>query len=114
MGSRIMALDKDITNIVQLPAIAKSGAVEICSPDLLKLDESDLRKIAMVMGGELVYMKLRATYTEIETPLCNFNNCFRPVDKTLWCEDHPNGIDRSRNNSNRDNVRPIGGMVRPA
>jgi hypothetical protein len=110
MGSRIMALDKEITNIVQLPAIGKAGVIELLSADLLKLDESDLKKMAMVMGGELLYMKLRATYTELETPLCNFDNCYRPVDKTLWCEDHPNGIDRTR--SLGHNVRTFG-MVNP-
>lgn len=101
-----MALDKEVTNIVQLPAIVKAGSVELLSPDLLRLDEEDLRKMAMVMGGELVYMKLRATYTELETPLCNYDNCYRPA-KTLWCEDHPNG-----NTKKKDNVRAFG-LVNP-
>jgi hypothetical protein len=107
MGNRIMALDKEITSIVQLPAIAKSGVIEVCSADLLKAEPSLLKSLAMAMGGELVFLKLRATYSELETPLCSYNECYRPVDKTIWCEDHVNGSAKSR-----DNVRAFP-MVNP-
>jgi hypothetical protein len=33
-------------------------------------------------------MKVRATYTEMETPLCGKENCFRPVKGVMYCDDH--------------------------
>lgn len=98
-----MALENAVTDIVQLPAIIKSGSVKILSPELLKLDEADLKKMAMVMGGELIYMKVRATYTDLETPLCGYKDCDRPTN-SLWCSDHPNGKSKSRDSNN---VRPF-------
>lgn len=85
------ASNSALTNVIQLPAIAVNGKISICQPDLLKLDKHDLDKMAMVMGGQLLFVKFRATYTELETPLCNFEECFRPVKSTLWCDDHENG-----------------------
>jgi hypothetical protein len=107
-----MTQGKEVSNIVQIPAIIKSGAVELLSPEMLKLDESDLKKMAMVMGGNLVYMKLRAVYTELETPLCMYDNCFRPV-ADLWCDDHPNGNDISKRSAGSTNVHSIRGIVNP-
>jgi hypothetical protein len=99
MGRKLMALDREITQITQLPAIVKSGAIEILSADLLKLQESDLKNMAMVMGGTLVYMKLRATYTELEVSLCGFDNCYNPTHD-LWCDDHAGGHAKARPRDN--------------
>lgn len=91
----------EVSNIVQLPAISKSGATELLSADLLRLDESTLKQMAYALGGELVYIKFRAIYTELETRLCNFKDCFRPADKNsdtkMWCDNHPNGRDTTKN-----------------
>jgi hypothetical protein len=107
-----MALENEITNIVQLPAIVKSGNIKVMDPDLLKLDESDLKKMAMVMGGELVYMKVRATYTQLEknTQFCAFKDCYR-LAHDLWCDTHPNGQAKTEPRSN--NVRNFPPMVNP-
>lgn len=101
-----MALPNEITDIVEFPAIIKSGVIQILSPDLLKLEVADLQRMADVMGGELVYRKLRATYTELETPLCDHKNCHRPVRGALYCEDHPNGKIKSSQNRNLTMVQP--------
>lgn len=83
--------DQEVTRITQLPAIVRSGSVELINAELLKLDEKLLKEMATAMGGQLIYMKLRATYTELESSLCSYDNCYRHAH-TLWCEDHPNGI----------------------
>lgn len=96
-----MSLEREVQSIGELPAIVCNGAIKILDPDLLKLDDAKLREIAMVMGGEVVYMKLRCTYTELETPLCGFRGCYRPAHD-IWCTDHPGGRVKSK-----DNVRPF-------
>lgn len=76
------------SEIVQLPAISKSGMVEMLNADLLKLDESTLKSVAAAMDGELIYLKMRATYTAPENLLCISKGCYRPVVKdTDWCSD---------------------------
>lgn len=99
-----MSLDQEITEIVQLPAIVHSGMIKIMDPSLLKLEEKDLQRMAIAMGGELVYMKVRATYTELgETPLCGQYNCYRPVKGAIYCNDHDKA---------KSTVRPLG-IVNP-
>lgn len=79
------------SEIVQLPAISKAGMVEMLTPDLLKLDEPTLKSVAAAMSGELIYLKMRATYTKPEADLCIAKGCFRPVVKgTDWCSDGTN------------------------
>jgi len=101
VNDKIGRLMSEVSNIVQLPAISKSGATELLSADLLRLDEATLRQMAYALGGELVYIKMRAVYTELETQHCNFKDCFRPVDKNsdtkMWCDNHPSGRDISKN-----------------
>lgn len=103
MERRLMALNEEISEVVQIPAIVSSGAIKMLQPEMLKMDTSLLKAMAVAMGGELVYMKLRAKYSELEVPLCSYNNCYRPA-KDLWCEDHPNGQSKSHSH---DNVRPL-------
>ncbi len=104
-----MAISDRVEEIVQLPAIVSAGKVELLKPEMQKLDKDQLKQIAVAFGGQLVYMKVRATYTELETALCNYDNCYRPVEAALWCDDHPNGMAKS---SHSNNVRHIG-MVNP-
>lgn len=86
-----MPFDKEITEVVQFPAIVKGGVIQILHPDLNKLDSAQLKLMADAMGGELIYRKQRATYSELETPLCDSRDCYRPVHGALFCEDHTNG-----------------------
>ncbi len=76
------------SEIVQLPAISKAGMVEMLNPELLKLDQTTLKSVAEAMSGELIYLKMRATYTGLEQDLCIGKGCFRPAVKgTDWCSD---------------------------
>lgn len=80
------------TEIVQLPAIVKSGIVDLLSPDLVKLDDTTLKQIAALKGGELAYIKMRATYTGLDPKdqICMHKDCYRPVVKgSDFCSDHP-------------------------
>lgn len=72
------------TEIVQLPAVSKGGLVEIFNPDLMKLPPVDLKNIAELMGGELIFVKVRATYTmpEQETQFCTFRDCWQLGERT--------------------------------
>jgi hypothetical protein len=89
-----MKLDNiQLTDIVQLPAIKKGNMVQAFPPEILKLDEHQLRNMAIVMGGELVFIKLRAVYTPLqdEETMCTHKDCWRPVDRTketLKCDTH--------------------------
>lgn len=77
------------SEIVQIPAISKAGMVEMLTPDLLKLDTVTLKQVAQAMNGELIYLKMRATYTAPEQMFCIHKDCFRPSSKgTDWCTDH--------------------------
>lgn len=79
------------TEIVQLPAIIKSGIVDLLSPDLAKLDDTTLKQIAALKGGELAYIKMRATYTGLppNEALCITKDCWRPAAKDKdYCDSH--------------------------
>lgn len=77
------------TEIVQLPAIRKGGILNaLDSPKLMNLSHKTLLDIAEMLEGELVFIKSRATYTELEVAMCEFKNCYRPVDSKFRCSDH--------------------------
>jgi hypothetical protein len=78
------------TEIIQLPAIMANGVVTVLSHEMKKLDSKQLRSIAAVMGGKVVFVKVRASYeVEEKTPLCNHYNCYRPVKElNTECGDH--------------------------
>jgi hypothetical protein len=79
------------SEIVQVPAIIKAGMVELLNPDMLKLDETTLKAVASAMSGELIHLKMRATYTALENNLCIAKDCYRPATKDSdWCDDGPN------------------------
>ena len=65
-----------MTEIIQLPAIVRNGEVVMMTLDMKnKIDTEKLRQIAKTLGGELVWPKVRATYTMPEVKLCNRFNC---------------------------------------
>lgn len=75
------------SDIVQMPAVMKQGIVKMLDPDMLKLDEVRLKDVAHVMGGELIYLKMRATYTAPEQTFCIAKECFALVEKgTNYCD----------------------------
>lgn len=75
------------SQIVQMPAVLKQGIVQMLEPDMLKLDEDTQKKVAHVMGGELIFLKMRATYTAPEVMFCIGKDCFALVEKgTDYCD----------------------------
>lgn len=86
-----MSSDFQFTEIVELPTVRLNGLEKLIDPDMLKLDDVQLKQAAAVMGGELVYKKVRRTYTPTEQELCNKRSCYRPsVKGTYYCSDHLN------------------------
>lgn len=81
---------EEYTDIVQIPAIFVDGKALTPLSQYTQLDTPTLRDIADVMGGEVRYLKLRATYTFVETNLCGHRDCFRPVGSNTngRCSDH--------------------------
>lgn len=82
---------EEYTDIVQVPSIYVKGAPLQPISDYSKLPLSTLREIAEVMNGEVRYLKLRATYSLVETDLCSYRDCYRPAHKNGRCDDHPKG-----------------------
>jgi len=75
------------SQIVQMPAVLKQGIVKMLEPDMLKLDETALKNVAHVLGGKLIYLKMRATYTAPEVMFCIANECWALVEKgTNYCD----------------------------
>lgn len=79
------------TELVQMPAVRKSSGEVVPFPlELMKADSGMLNKMADLMGGEVVFLKMRAIYTVCETKLCAKRDCWSPVkDDSDWCSLHP-------------------------
>jgi hypothetical protein len=84
-------VEEEMTDIVELPAIMKGGKVTIQDLSLKKLSPQELKTLAVVLDGELIWVKRRIVYAELETPFCTHRNCWRPATGALGCEDHPDG-----------------------
>lgn len=82
--------EKELTDCVELPAIIKGGVVIVENANLVKLDETELRRMADVMNGELAYIKYDVIYTQTNPRLCGHKECWRPVGlkNPLKCTDH--------------------------
>lgn len=78
------------SEIIQLPAIEVNGIASIVSHEMRKLTPTQLKDIAKVMNGRVVFVKVRAEYSPLlDTPLCSHLNCYRPVkDGLQYCGDH--------------------------
>lgn len=78
---------EEYSDIVQVPVVYVNGDVLRPLDQYSKLDMPTLRDIADVMGGEVRHLKLRATYSLVETNLCGHRDCYRPA-KNGRCSDH--------------------------
>lgn len=68
---------------VERPAIIKpDGSVEFFTPELMELETNQLRVIANVAGGRLVWKKYELKYVEPETGFCLRKNCWALADKS--------------------------------
>lgn len=67
------------TDIVQIPVIRVDGKLLQPIADYSKLDFRGLYSIAQFYGGEIEYLKMRATITQLDdAELCNKRDCFNP------------------------------------
>lgn len=77
------------SDIVQIPCISVKGVIQQPLSEYSKLDLPTLRTVASALGGDIVYLKARATVSPCENDLCTYGGCFRPVVKdTKRCSDH--------------------------
>lgn len=114
MGKRLMQ-SEEMTEIVEVPAIAVNGEIKVQTPELRRLNASQLKEWATVMGGEVLYIKMRITYTECETQFCCATECWNlPISNTLWCQDHTNKPHQVTQISARDSISPVSHIRRPA
>jgi hypothetical protein len=82
---------EEYSDIVQVPCITVKGIVQQPLSDYSKLDVSTLRTVATALGGEVTYLKVRATVSPCEIDLCTYRECFRPAVKGSTgqrCDDH--------------------------
>lgn len=76
------------TELVELPAIVLGGQISIADPTMRAMSKSSLRLLANTMEGQLIWVKRRVVYEELETPLCTHQDCWRPAKDALECGDH--------------------------
>lgn len=77
------------TQIIELPVIVVNDTVQILEPEMIALTETTLKDLALSMGGQYLYLKVRATFTPVENQLCTHKSCYRPAKpETLNCGDH--------------------------
>ncbi len=80
---------EDFSDIVQIPCIVVKGEIQQPLSDYSKLDLPTLRTVAAALGGDIIYLKARATVSQCEVNLCTYGGCYRPVVKdTRRCGDH--------------------------
>lgn len=78
--------NQSFTNLVQLPAMRyPNGSIQLFPAEVLeKAAIPQLEKFAEMMDATVVFLKMRAYYTNVETKLCQRNNC--------WNLDEHNGV----------------------
>lgn len=82
---------EEFSDIVQIPCITVKGIVQQPLSDYSKLDMTTLRSVALALGGEVTYLKVRATISPCENDLCRYRDCYRPAVKDSVgnrCTDH--------------------------
>lgn len=77
----------EFSDIVQIPCIVVKGIIQQPLSDYSKLDLPSLRTVATALGGDVTYLKVRATVSACETPLCTYRDCYRPASNGR-CSDH--------------------------
>lgn len=79
-------LFEEYSDIVEIPCIVVQGVIQQPLSDYSKLDLPTLRTVATALGGDVSYLKARATVSPCETSLCSYKGCFRPAVNR--CSDH--------------------------
>lgn len=77
MQSTVVVTPDTYSEVVQLPAVRKSdGSVQMLPPDCNKLESKMLHKMAKMMSGTLIFLKVRATYTQLDEVMCSRYDCY--------------------------------------
>lgn len=76
------------TDFAEVPAIVLGGQISICDAAMRGMDRADLRLLAKTLEGQLVWVKRRIIFEELEVPLCTREGCWRPASSALYCSDH--------------------------
>lgn len=82
---------EEFSDIVTIPCVTVKGVVQQPLSDYSKLDLPTLRTVALALGGEVAYLKVRATISPCEVDLCTYRDCYRPAVKGsvgTRCDDH--------------------------
>lgn len=64
------------TDIVELPAIRKKDGSLMMNLEIMRMSDKMRHEVANFLGGNVVWPKLRATYTPIEQSLCDRRACY--------------------------------------
>lgn len=75
----ITIVDFELTEITELPGVLRDGVIQPLPVELFKLSQLELMAVAEAMGGILAYVKVRSTFTKVETLMCSTKGCFDPV-----------------------------------
>lgn len=77
------------TELVEIPVIIVHNEVQLISPEFKALSDDTLKNMAIVMGGIVGYLKVRAYYQTVETQHCTKQGCWRPaVEGAHRCDSH--------------------------
>lgn len=77
------------TEIVEVPAVRKGEYIEsFNSPKILNMSQEHLEAFADTIGGTLVFLKMRAVYSQLETELCEARGCHEKVEEDHLCRWH--------------------------
>lgn len=81
---------QSFTNLVQLPAMRyPNGSIQLFPAEVLeKAATPQLEKFAEMMDAKLVFRKMRAYYTDLETQLCQTANCWNRDEHDGMCFQH--------------------------
>lgn len=100
MGQRILIDGAEVggivdTDIVERPAIVdKNGQVQLCTPEMERLPVDQLRLLAKLAGGQLVWRKYEVIYREVKSKasrqhaFCDYKDCYAlAVEGSNYCSE---------------------------
>lgn len=82
--------EETYSNLVQLPAMKyPNGTVQMFPTQVMERSAlPQLKEFAEVMDAQLVFIKMRAIYTQVETPLCLVDDCWNRDEHDGYCFKH--------------------------
>jgi hypothetical protein len=86
--------NQSFTNLVQLPAMRyPNGSIQLFPAEVLeKAATPQLEKFAEMMDAKVVFLKMRAYYSTLETKLCQMINCWNLDEHNGMCFNHKGNV----------------------